>query len=308
MPVETIIKQSSAVGGQWPESADADESSLTDAGFFWREKDGVKILVCGALEDAGFANGFSTRLGGVSQIRSEPPASAGGQFVGDLNLAGFDEDNEENIFENRRRFLALFGANFELAVVWQVHGDSIKTVATTDDARNSEERADALISDLAGVLAGVKTADCVPVLIGDKRTGAFAAIHAGWRGTVQSIAAKAIKKLAEIYGSNPADLICAIGPAACGKNYEIGQDVIDDFRDKFGDQSEKYFSPTREGHALVDLHLANRDQLIECGIAPENIYAAPFCTMERPDLFFSYRLEKQKYGKTGRLLSVVGRM
>lgn len=273
----------------------ADESSLTDAGFFWREKDGVKVLVCHALDEAGFANGFSTRLGGVSAFPS-----------GDLNLAGFDEDSEENILENRRRFLSVFVSKFELAVVWQVHGDTIKIVASAEHLRNSETSADAVVSDLKNVLAGVKTADCVPVLIGDKRTGAFAAVHAGWRGTVQSIVAKTVTRMSETYGSDPVDMICSIGPAACGRNYEIGQDVIDVFANNFK-ESEKYFSPTREGHALVDLHLANRDQLINSGVSDDNIFTAPFCTMERPDLFFSYRLEKQKYGKTGRLLSVIGR-
>ncbi len=253
------------------------------------------MLVSRELEKAGFANGFSTRFGGVSAF----PENS-------LNLAGFDDDTAENIFENRRRFLALFDGDFQLAVAWQVHGDTIKTIVTQDDIRNSEERADALISDLENVLVGVKTADCVPVLIGDAKTKAFAAVHAGWRGTVKSITNKAVRKLTETFGSDPADLICSIGPAACGRNYEIGKDVIDAFSTNFAD-SEKYFSPTREGHALVDLHAANRDQLIGCGVAITNIYTAPFCTMERPDLFFSYRLEKQKYGKTGRLLSVIGR-
>ena len=144
------------------------------------------------------------------------------------------------------------------------------------------------------------------MLIGDPATGAYAAVHAGWRGTVQSIVIKAVGELKTVFGSNPADLIAAIGPAAGCGNYEIGQDVIDQFAANFVD-SEKYFSTTREGHALVDLHLANRDQLTTAGIRNENIFTAPFCTMERPDLFFSYRLEKQKYGKTGRLLSVIGR-
>ena len=155
-------------------------------------------------------------------------------------------------------------------------------------------------------MIGVKTADCVPVLIGDAKTRAFAAVHAGWRGTVSSIAIKAVRELTRNFRSDPNDLICAIGPAACGRNYEIGEDVIDAFAENFTG-SEKYFSPTREGHALVDLHLANRDQLLDCGVKFDNIYTAPLCTMERPDLFFSYRLEKQKYGKTGRLLSVIGR-
>jgi YfiH family protein len=143
-------------------------------------------------------------------------------------------------------------------------------------------------------------------LVGDPKTGAYAAIHAGWRGTVQSIVVKAIGELKRVYGSDPKDLICAVGPAAGCENYEIGQDVIDAFTANF-DDSEKYFTPTREGHALVDLHAANCDQLLSAGVRRENIHIAPFCTMERPDLFFSYRLEKQKFGKTGRLLSVVGR-
>ena len=280
MPVDTIISE---------------HKTLADAGFYWREMEQIKVLVCRSLEDAGFANGFSTRLGGVSPF----PA-------GDLNLAGYDEDVLENIEENRRRFLTAFGGEWQIATAWQVHGDTIRRIESEQDAGNSDERADALISDVPGILAGVKTADCVPVLIGDPVTKAFAAVHAGWRGTLLSIAAKAVRILNEVYGSKPVDLICAIGPAACGRNYEVGQEVIDSFAGKFTD-ADKYFSPTREGHALVYLHHANHNQLSEAGVDPGKIYTAPFCTMERPDLFFSYRLEKQKYGRTGRLLSVIGR-
>jgi len=285
MPIESIIGQS--VG---------DEQTLADSGFYWRERDGIKVLVCRALEDAGFVNGFSTRLGGVSPF----PENS-------LNLAGFNEDTAENIHENRRRFLSLFSGGFELALAWQVHDNNIRLVRKRGDIGDSDARSDAVVSDLTGVLAGVKTADCVPVLIGDPRTGAYAAVHAGWRGTLQSIVKKAVGELERIYGSNQTDLIAAIGPAAGCDNYEIGQDVIDDFRNNFGSDSDKYFTPTREGHALVDLHAANHDQLLAAGVRRESIHIAPFCTMERPDLFFSYRLEKQKYGKTGRLLSVVGR-
>lgn len=254
------------------------------------------MLVCRALEDAGFVNGFSTRVGGVSPF----PKNS-------LNLAGFDEDDERNIVENRRRFLAAFDGAYRLSTVWQVHGDTTKIVRTADAADATEERADAIASDMDRLLVGVKTADCVPILIGDSRTRAFAAVHAGWRGTVESIAAKAVSELENAFGSNADNLICAIGPAACGRRYEVGQDVIDEFRKKLAAESQTYFVPTRPGHALVDLHAANRDQLIASGVPPDNIYTAPFCTMERSDLFFSYRLEKQKYGKTGRLLSVIGR-
>ena len=280
MPVEMIISE---------------EQSLTESGFVWRERGGVKVLVCTALEAAGFANGFSTRIGGVSPFPD-----------GDLNLAGFNEDTAENIYENRRRFLGAFDGEFKLAMVWQVHGSDIKVVRGMDDIGDSEENADAVISNIPGVLAGAKTADCVPVLIGDPRTGSFAAVHAGWRGTVRSIVSKTVERLKAEFGSEASDMIAAVGPAACGRNYEIGQDVIDEFADSFAD-SEKYFEPTRPGHALVDLHAANRDQLIASGISEGRIFTAPYCTMERLDLFFSYRKEKKTNGKTGRLLSVIGR-
>jgi YfiH family protein len=290
--MEIIIKQSAVSSEQL---ADASDKTLTDSGFYWREKDGVKVLVCQALEENGFTNGFSTRLGGVSPFPEN-----------DLNLAGFDEDTDENIAENRKRFLRVFGDDFDLTSVWQVHGDGVKKVSDTEDAGKTEEKYDALVSALPNLLVGVKTADCVPVLIGDKKTKAFSAIHAGWRGTVESIVIKAIDLMKKEYGSRPEDLICAIGPAAGCRSYEVGQEVIDEFSAKFS-TGGKLFVETRKGHALIDLHLANQDQLRSVGVPENNIYTAPFCTMERTDLFFSYRVEKKKYGKTGRLMSVIGK-
>ena len=254
----------------------------------------MKVLVCKPLEQAGFVNGFSTRVGGVSDF---PDKS--------LNLAGFDEDLAENIYENRRRFLNALGADLKLATAWQVHGDGVKVVATDEAIANSEERFDGLVSRMQGVLVGVKTADCVPILIGDIRNKAFAAVHAGWRGTVRSIVVRAIEKMQADFGCEPQDMIAAIGPAAGCKNYEIGLDVIHEFTSAFKG-AEKYFVPTSEEHAYIDLHLANKDQLLSCGVPMDAIYTAPYCTMDRIDLFFSYRVEKKLFGKTGRLLSVIG--
>jgi polyphenol oxidase len=298
IPMDIIISQESRVESR--ESEDrrpkTENQILAENGFYWREKSGVKVLVCRPLEEKGFANGFSTRTGGVSAF----PENS-------LNLAGYDEDSEENIAENRRRFLSVFDKNYALASCWQIHSADVRTVRDLADAKDGNFKMDALVSDAEGVLLGVKTADCVPVLVGDFKTKAFAAIHAGWRGTVQSIVVRAIEKLKENYGANPRDLICAIGPAATCKNYEIGQDVIDAFREKFPD-SEHLFTPTKENHALIDLHTANKQQLLSIGVCAENIYTAPLCTMERNDLFFSYRIEKKIYGKTGRLMSVIGRI
>lgn len=295
MPVEMIMDESEPHASAGGQESEHERQILTDSGFYWRERDGVKVLVCKPLEDAGFLNAFSTRLGGVSDFPKDS-----------LNLAGFDEDSAENIYENRRRFLNASGGGFKLATAWQVHGDSVKIVNDQVDVDNGDERFDGLVSKMSDILVGVKTADCVPVLIADRGKKAFAAVHAGWRGTVASIVVRAIEKMQSEFGSEPKDLIAAIGPAAgCGR-YEIGNDVIDAFAERF-EGSGKYFKQTREGHALVDLHLANKDQLLSCGVPLDAIFTAPYCTMERPDLFFSYRLEKRKYGKTGRLLSVIGR-
>ncbi|REJ75932.1 MAG: peptidoglycan editing factor PgeF [Acidobacteria bacterium] len=263
--------------------------------FYWKEKNGLKLLVANNLEAAGFVNGFSTRLGGVSPFPEN-----------DLNLAGYSEDTEENIEENRHRFLKFFGNGYRLSTVWQIHGDTVKTVRSSEDASQTEDRADALVSEMKGLLVGVKTADCVPVLIADPESGAFSAVHAGWRGTLQRIVEKAVQGLATEFGSNPGDLVAAIGPAAGGECYEVGPEVVEQFASEFS-RSEEYFSETNGGHALVDLHLANQDQLVGMGLDRDKISTAPFCTMERTDLFFSYRKEKGKLGKTGRLLSVIGR-
>lgn len=276
------------------------DESLAENGFVWREKNGVKVLVCELLEEAGFTNGFSTRLGGVSPF----PENA-------LNLSGYDFDSAENIAENRRRFLNVFnstGGDWKLATCWQVHSADLRTVATDEDiSNNDEEKCDGIVSQMPGVLAAVKTADCVPVLIGDVATGAFAAVHAGWRGTSQSIVPKAIERMKAEFGTRPEDLIVAIGPAALCGSYEIGQDVIDIFNANFPAYAPSLFTKTKEGHALIDLHRANKQQLIDAGVVEGNIYLAPLCTMERTDLFFSYRVESKTVGKTGRLLSVIGR-
>ncbi len=297
--METIISRESKVQSRKSEDQrlktdDQINETLADFGFYWREKNGVKILVCRRLEEKGFANGFSARLGGVSPF----PENS-------LNLSGLDIDSAENLAENRKRFLEVFGGDYWLASSWQTHGADVRIVKNLDDAKDENQKFDALISNLENVLVGIKTADCVPVLLGDNRTKAFAAIHAGWRGTADSIVKNTVEKMCDVYGTNAENLICAIGPAASGKNYEVGQDVIEAFEEKFS-TGGKLFTKTREGHALVDLHLANKTQILSIGVLPENIFIAPLCTMERTDLFFSYRVERKVHGKTGRLMSVIG--
>jgi YfiH family protein len=277
------------------------DDNLTETGFYWRETGGVRALVCAPLEADGFVNGFSTRLGGVSDM----PANA-------LSLAGFHDDAAENILENRRRFLKLFPGEWTLAGCWHVHGADVRVVQSVADAKPAENTlgetvyCDVIVSAAKGVLAGVKTADCVPILIGDPETGAFAAVHAGWRGTLATAVIAGVEQLAKDYDARPEGLRVAIGASAGPCCYEVGSEVIEAFTSKFAD-GDKLFTPTRPGHAMVDLLKANREQLMSVGVKPERIHTAPICTMCRTDLFFSYRKEKSVHGKVGRLMAVIGR-
>jgi YfiH family protein len=276
------------------------DNDLASAGFYWREKDGVRALICGPLEANGFVNGFSTRHGGVSPMPHEA-----------LSLAGFNEDTAENILENRRRFLKLFPGEWSLAGCWQVHSADVRTVHDVSEAKPAEDNhgdtiyCDAVVSNVKHVLAGIKTADCVPLLIGDPVTRAFAAVHAGWRGTLAEISHIAVKRLAAEYNAKPADLRVAIGASAGPCCYEVGSEVIEAFTQKFS-YGSTLFTATRDGHALVDLLKANREQLQSAGVSAERIHTAPICTMCRTDLFFSYRREKSVNGKVGRLMAVIG--
>ena len=272
------------------------ETEIEPAGFRWLEgEEGVRAIACEPLEREGFANAFSTRGGGVSPFPE-----------GSLNLAGFDQDAAENIRENRRRFTGALGGDWTLAACWQVHGRRVLVVRDPEGRDSENERCDALATNLRGVLLGVKTADCVSVVVGDSRSGACAAVHAGWRGTLGEIVKLALAALREEFGTEAADVRAALGPAALGCCYEVGAEVIEPFRAKFP-EADSLFAPTRDGHALVDLHEANRRQLIESGVEPARIHALPLCTMCRPDLFFSYRQDRKLYGRTGRLMSVIGR-
>jgi len=278
-----------------------DETQTERSGFYWREVDGVRALVCAPLEQDGFTNGFSTRMGGVSPLPSDA-----------LNLAGFNEDAAENILENRRRFLKLFSGEWTLTGCWQVHGADVRLVkdeaAAQPDANVMGDAiyGDALVSNAARVLIGVKTADCVPILLGDPRTGAFAAVHAGWKGTVATIVTHALQRMTKEYDTRAEDVRAAIGPAAAACCYEVGGEVITAFKERFP-ESDSLFTPTRPGHARVDLFQANREQLISAGVPADRIHTSGLCTMCRTDLFFSYRREKTVQGKVGRLLAIIGR-
>ena len=259
----------------------------------------LRILVCEPLKKAGFLNAFSTRLGGVSPMPRN-----------DLNLA-YREDLSQHVDENRRRFEeALRSENRCIMTMHQTHSSSV--VLVDDHLRKSvvenprfEPDGDALVSSYVDLLLAVKTADCLPILIGDPISGSLAAVHAGWKGTSDRIAQKTVERMAEQQAVDPRHLIAALGPSICGTCYEVGEEVANSLGRTASFLSKRESHP---GKYLLDLPLANREQLMNAGVLPQNIHVSGACTFLEPALFFSYRRDGANPSlKTGRLLSVIGR-
>jgi YfiH family protein len=282
------------------------EESTADAGFVMRERevattDGkvrIATLVCEALEQAGFVNAFSTRLGGVSPLPSNS-----------LSLAYFKGDDKDNVAENRRRFLEAIGAERgRIITARQTHSTERCTIESEEQARGPQPDCDAMITRFTDVLLAVQTADCLPVLIGDTRTGAMAAIHAGWRGTAGRITERTVADLMLVHGVNPRDCVAALGPAACAECYEVGEDVIARYKKEFGYWRTLLLNFKERGKAHLDIRAANVQQLRFCGFSEDRIHAADYCTMHQNELFFSYRKEgKGQPSSVGRSLSVIGK-
>jgi YfiH family protein len=260
----------------------------------------LPLLVSPRLEPLappGFTHAFTTRLGGVSA----PPFDA-------LNLGGKWGDAPDSVTENRRRLMRAVGGR--LVVARQVHGPVIARVRAGDspDAIARLE-ADGLCSDAPGVTLGVFVADCVPALLADARTGAFAAVHAGWRGTVAGVLPAAVRALAAELGARPGDLRIALGPAIGPCCFEVGDEVVAAFGALFADARARGIvlpSPRGvPGKSHVDLKAANRLLLERAGVAPENIDAGPECTHCEPARFFSFRRDGSS---TGQQMGVIGRV
>ena len=189
----------------------------------------------------------------------------------------------------------------------QVHGRDVVRIdrnITTEALQNMRQqhpKGDALISDAPDVALVVRAADCVPLLIADPRTGAAAAVHAGWRGTAARVAVAAVERMQRDFGSRAADLIVAIGPAIGPCCYEVGSDVVDAFAAAGHERYliDRWFLTPRERKLRLDVVGANRDLLILAGVQEENIHACGLCTAMHLDLLTSYRAEANAAGRIG---------
>lgn len=240
---------------------------------------------CSPLIDGGVAHGFLTRAGGASPAPYDS-----------LNFDARQEDTQENVAENRGRFMAAFGAH-RLLTVRQVHGSSVLLARGPDEAQAVE--ADAIITSLEGVAIGVLTADCLPLLLYDPASAAVAAVHAGWKGTALGVAMNAVREMGRAFGTKPANLRAALGPFIGPCCYSVGQSVYEEFKGLGRDLD--CFIRLEDGLRL-DIGAENVSQLLSLGVRESNISGAAPCTSCSAANFFSYRRDGVK---TGRQLSFI---
>ena len=239
----------------------------------------------------------TTRQGGVSE----------GSYA-TFNINHYCGDDEKAISINRSALCNLLHITDEqLVYPHQTHQTEVRAITPsfyelTNDERNSFlEGVDVVMTDLPGVCIGVSTADCIPVLLYDEAHHAMAAVHAGWRGTVARIVVKTVRKMEEIYHTHPQQLHAVIGPGISLRNFEVGDEVYNAFREAdfpMDKIAQRYpvsasIEDRKRSDDLMRWHLdlpeCNRLQLIDCGLEKEQIQLSGICTYDRCDEYFSAR-------------------
>ena len=187
----------------------------------------------------------------------------------------------------------------------QVHGREVAVVG--GDVPRQRPDADALVSNRPDVALVVRAADCVPLLIGDSRTGAVGAVHAGWRGTAARVAVGAIEAMAREFGSCPEDLVVAVGPAIGPCCYEVGSDLVDAFAAAGHERYliDRWFLTPRGQKMRLDVAGANRDQLMLAGVRETNIHVSGLCTAMHLDVLTSYRAKRENAGRIAGVIRAI---
>jgi hypothetical protein len=267
-------------------------------------------------------HGFSTRKGGLSRAYCAEGAP------GELNLGFTVADDRVAVASNRRLLVeAVSGdADTPLVTLRQIHSSVLVVGGVGDAGRQTPWKGDGLMTDEPGLLLGIQTADCIPVLVADRKRRVVAGFHAGWRGTVKRIVESGVGRMRLEFGSRPEDLTAAIGPGIGACCYAVGDEVVSSFESQFAYADDLFHEvydtdPVRTkypmlfltqrapGHSNigpslhVDLVEANRRQLLAAGLKAASIHLTGGCTSCHRELFFSHRASQ---GHAGRMMSVIG--
>jgi YfiH family protein len=328
----TVAKKKSAAR----KHSAAKRPKTASANWKMRRTGELQILEAPALANLGWlAHGFSTRPGGVSELKTLPDGGNRKKTPSKvLNLGFTDWDTRAHVLDNRDKFFrGIDAVKMRVIALRQIHSDIVHLVDSgaheriATDSQATAPQADALITRERGVLLVVQTADCIPILLADTKHRAVAAIHSGWRGTVRRIAEKALGRMQMEFGTNPADVVAALGPGIGQSCYEVGTEVAAEFQAQFSNARDWFEGPfdllsdsdndsnwlpwltmKPPGHqpppprVQLDLIAANRAILKAAGIPAAKILSSDLCTACRSDLFFSYRRERT----TGRMMAAIG--
>lgn len=264
-------------------------------------KDALAYLSFKALDSLPYIkHAFSTRLGGVSR----------GEF-NSMNMSFNRGDDAENVTENYKRLCAAVGIEFEsLVASAQDHHTFVRRVTSSEKGigiykPRDLESVDALITNEKGVTLVTYFADCTPILLVDTKKLAVGAAHAGWRGTVGRIGEKTVERMTEEFGSNPNDIVAAIGPTINKCCYEVDEPVALKFKELEGLDTEKFVTPKEGGKYMIDLAETNRQILMSAGVPDKNITLSDVCTRCNSDLVWSHRATGGKRGGMCALIEIV---
>ena len=260
----------------------------------FQEKEGeTPFLSFRLLEDTKTVkHGFSTRLGGVSE----------GCYAS-LNLSFTRGDEEACVQENFRRIAKAIGVSCEdMVLSRQTHTTNVRKVTETDRGSGILHPAaytdvDGLITDIPGICLVTSFADCVPLYFVDPVRKAIGLTHSGWRGTVGKIGKITVEKMQKEFGSDPKNIVAAVGPSICQDCYEVSEEVIERIRENFEPSlGEKFFYRKQNGHYQLDLWKMNEEIFLEAGILPEHIAVTNACTHCNPKIFYSHRAMGEQRG------------
>ncbi|SCH35010.1 Laccase domain protein SAV1187 [uncultured Clostridium sp.] len=245
-------------------------------------------------------HGFSTRLGGVSQ----------GCYAS-MNLSFTRGDDEAAVRENYRRIAKSIGVKCENMVLsQQTHTTNVRVVTEKDKGKGIVKPldytdVDGMVTNIHGICLVTFYADCVPLYFVDPVQKAIGLSHSGWRGTVGKIGKETIRKMEEQYGSDPKDILVAVGPSICKDCYEVSEDVILEFQKNFKERYWKdLFYRKENGKYQLDLWKANEIIFKESGILPEHIAVTNVCTHCNSEILYSHRTSGDRRGNLAAFLAL----